>query len=145
MVAAVKGVKIEGLEELRETLEQTMPREAKNILRRTTLKIASTVRNEVRKKAPVDTGNLRRSIKSKRDRGTPTNITASVYVDKSGGKSGKGYHYHFVEFGTVKMTARPFIVPTVEEMRPGLSEEYRKEFGVQFEKEMQKRAKKGKK
>lgn len=142
MVAAVKGVKIEGMDELQATLKDVLPREARNILRRTTLKIASQVRDVVRQRAPVDTGNLKKSIKSKRDKGTPTNITASVYVDKSGGKSGKGYHYHFVEFGTVKMSARPFIVPTVEEMRPGLSEEYRKEFGVQFEKEMQKRAKK---
>lgn len=142
MVAAVKGVKIEGMDELQATLKDVLPREARNILRRTTLKIASNVRDVVRQRSPVDTGNLKKSIKSKRDKGTPTNITASVYVDKSGGKSGKGYHYHFVEFGTVKMTARPFIVPTVEEMRPGLSEEYRKEFGVQFEKEMQKRAKK---
>ena len=143
-MAVVKGVKIEGLEELRETLEKTMPREAKNILRRTTLKIASTLRDEVRKKAPVYTGNLRRSIKSKRDRGTPTNITASVYVDKSGGRSGKGYHWHLVEFGARggKMPAQPFVVPTVESFRPKVDEMYRAEFGVQFEREMAKRNKK---
>jgi|SRR5690606_1646059 len=143
-MAVVKGVKIEGLEELRETLEKTMPREAKNILRRTTLKIASTLRNEIREKAPVYTGNLRRSIKSKRDRGTPTNITASVYVDKSGGRSGKGYHWHLVEFGARggKMPAQPFVVPTVESFRPKVDEMYRAEFGVQFEREMAKRNKK---
>ena len=143
-MAVVKGVKIEGLEELRETLEKTMPREAKNILRRTTLKIASTLRDEIRKKAPVYTGNLRRSIKSKRDRGTPTNITASVYVDKSGGRSGKGYHWHLVEFGARggKMPAQPFVVPTVESFRPKVDEMYRAEFGVQFEREMAKRNKK---
>lgn len=143
-MAVVKGVKIEGLEELRETLEKTMPREAKNILRRTKLKIASTLRNEIREKAPVYTGNLRRSIKSKRDRGTPTNITASVYVDKSGGRSGKGYHWHLVEFGARggKMPAQPFVVPTVESFRPKVDEMYRAEFGVQFEREMAKRNKK---
>ena len=142
-MAVVKGVKIEGLEELRETLEKTMPREARNILRRTTLKIASTLRDEIRKKAPVYTGNLRRSIKSKRDRGTPTNITASVYVDKSGGRSGKGYHWHLVEFGARggKMPAQPFVVPTVEAFRPKVDEMYRAEFGVQFEREMAKRNK----
>lgn len=143
-MAVVKGVKIEGLEELRETLEKTMPREARNILRRTTLKIASTLRNEIREKAPVYTGNLRRSIKSKRDRGTPTNITASVYVDKSGGRSGKGYHWHLVEFGARggKMPAQPFVVPTVESFRAKADEMYRTEFGVQFEREMAKRNKK---
>ena len=138
----VAGVEIEGMDELQKTLQQVMPREARNILRRTTLKIASAVRDKVRQRAPVDTGNLKRSIKSKRDKGTPTNITASVIADRSGGKSGRGYHWHFLEFGTQKMPAQPFLVPTVEEMRPGLSEEYRREFGVQFEKEMQKRAKK---
>lgn len=138
----VSGVKIEGLDELKKTLTGVMPREATNILRRTTLKIASAVRDEVRKKAPVRTGKLRRSIKSKRDRGTKTNISASVIADRSGGKSGSGYHWHFLEFGTVKMTAQPFIVPTVEAMRSKTDEMYRKEFGVQFEREMAKRNKK---
>jgi len=141
---AVNQVKIHGLSDLQATLETLMPREAKNILRRTTLKIASTLRDEIRKKAPVYTGNLRRSIKSKRDRGTPTNITASVYVDKSGGRSGKGYHWHLVEFGARggKMPAQPFVVPTVESFRPRANEMYRAEFGVQFEREMAKRNKK---
>src|SRR5690606_36693845 len=126
-MAAVKGVKIEGLEELRETLEKTMPREAKNILRRTTLKIASSVRDEVRKAAPVHTGNLRRSIKSMRYRGSPTNIAASVYVDKSGGRSRSGYHWQLVEFGACywNIPAQPFVVPTVESFRSQAGEMYR--------------------
>lgn len=138
----VSGVKIEGLEELKKTLQDVMPREATNILRRTTLTIASAVRDEVRTKAPVNTGALRRAIKSKRDRGTKTSISASVIADAGGGRSGRGYHWHFLEFGTVKMTAQPFIVPTVEAMRSKTDEMYRKEFGVQFEKEMAKRNKK---
>lgn len=141
-MAVAKGIKIEGMEQLQATLKQVMPREARNILRRTTLKIASDIRDKVRARSPVHTGNLKRSIKSKRDKGTPTNITSSVIADRSGGRSGKGYHSHFLEFGTVKMPAQPFIVPTIEGMRLGISEEYRKEFGVQFEREMQKRAKK---
>ncbi|MGE4340356.1 MAG: HK97 gp10 family phage protein, partial [Pigmentiphaga sp.] len=64
------GVAIEGMDELHKKLNDVLPREARNILRRTTLKIASSVRNKVRQRAPVDTGKLKRSIKSKRDKGT---------------------------------------------------------------------------
>jgi HK97 gp10 family phage protein len=138
------GARIIGLEDLQETLLQVMPREAKNILRRTTYQLATKVRDGVKAKAPVHTGNLKRSIKAKRDRGTKTNIAASVIADRGGGRSGKGYHSHFLEFGTVKMQAQPFIVPTVEAMRPEVTEMYRTEFGVQFEREMAKRHKKRK-
>lgn len=141
-MAAVKGVKIEGLEELRETLEKTMPREAKNILRRTTYGIATKIRDQVKERAPAKTGALKRSIKAKRNRDTRTNISSSVIADRSGGRTGSGYHWHFLEFGTVKMPAQPFINPTVEQMRPQVPELYRNEFGKQLEKEMKKRAKK---
>lgn len=140
----MKPVKIIGLQDLQVLLQETMPREANNIMRRTTAGIAAEVRADIRQKAPVQTGNLKRSIKSKRDKGRRGVASASVYVDRSGGKSGRGYHWHLVEFGARggKMPAQPFVVPTVEEWRPQMPKLYRERFGVELEREMQKRAKK---
>lgn len=132
-------VKIHGLSDLQKTLNTLMPREATNVLRRTTYGIATKVRDQVKERAPVQSGALKRSIKAKRNKGTKTNISASVIADKSGGRSGRGYHWHFLEFGTVKMSAQPFINPTVEQMRPQIPGIYREEFGKQLEKQLAKR------
>lgn len=132
-------VKIHGLSDLQKTLNTLMPREATNVLRRTTYGIATKVRDQVKERAPVQSGALKRSIKAKRNKGTKTNISASVIADKSGGRSGRGYHWHFLEFGTVKMSTQPFINPTVEQMRPQIPGIYREEFGKQLEKQLAKR------
>jgi HK97 gp10 family phage protein len=138
------GVSIEGMEDLQETLKTVMPREAKNILRRTTFAVATTVRDKVKARAPKKTGALMKSIKAKRNKGTRTEMSASVVADRSGGRTGRGFHAHFLEFGTVKMPAQPFIVPTVEEMRSQVPELYKENFGVQYEREIAKRHKKRK-
>lgn len=146
-----KEVEVEGLEDLRKMLGDVLPREARNILRRTTSDIAGEARRRVKAAAPVATGRLKKSIKSRRNRGTPKMIEASVYADRSGGESGRGYHSHLVEFGYTHaksgnfVPGRPFIVPTVEQMRPEVPALYRARMGVQLEKELQKRAKKGRK
>jgi hypothetical protein len=142
------GATVEGIEDLRKTLGVVLPREATNILRRTTLDIAREASIRVKAATPVKTGNLRRSIKHQRAKGTRTMVESKVAADRSGGRTGRGYHSHLVEFGYVHsksgkfVPGRPFIVPTVEQMRPEVPKLYREQLGVQLEKEMQKRAKK---
>ncbi|CRF29036.1 phage protein%2C HK97 gp10 family [Mycobacterium tuberculosis] len=38
----------------------------------------------------------------------------------------KGSHAHLLEFGTVKMSARPFITPSAEDQRPKYLDDVRK-------------------
>lgn len=136
------SVQVLGLEQVKKTLKDVSPAEGRRIARRTVTRVAREVRDQVRQRAPVDSGNLRKSIKSRRAKGSPDRAEAEVWVDKSGGRSGKGYHWHLVEFGTVKMAAQPFLVPTIEEMRPKVPEIYEREWWPQYEKEMKKRAEK---
>lgn len=138
----VSGVNIDGMADLQETLKQVLPREATNILRRTTYGLAGVVTERIKSRAPRRTGKFARAIKRKRNRGTKTEIAASVVAES--GKKQPGFRWHWFEFGTVKMSARPFIVPTVEEIRPSVPSIYRQEFGVQYEREMAKRNKKRK-
>lgn len=142
MARVKNGAEVIGLPDLSETLTAVMPREAKNILRRTTYGLATVARDRIRERAPERTGRLKRSIKAKRDRGTSTEMAASVIADKSGGRSGSGFHAHFLEFGTVKMGAQPFINPAVEELRPQVPGIYRDQFGIHYERELAKRNKK---
>jgi HK97 gp10 family phage protein len=136
------GVKIVGMEDLQETLKEVLPREAKNILRRTTYGLAGVVTDKIKARAPRRTGKYAKAIKRKRNRGTKTQIEASVVAES--GKNQHGFKWAWLEFGTVKMSAQPHIVPAVEEIRPGVEGIYRKEFGVQYEREMAKRNKKRK-
>ena len=139
---ARSATRIDGIDELRKTLRDVSPAEGTRIARRTVTRIAREVRDATRNRAPVDSGSLRRSIKSKRSRGGPGEAEAEVYVDRSGGRSGSGYHFHLLEWGTVKMPAQPFVTPTVEEYRPKVPGMYRDQWFREYAKEMEKRAKK---
>ena len=85
------------------------------------------VRKAARTAAPVDSGNLKAALIMKRVRNTP--LTEEYYVTVRQGKKsdvrraragdkraiGKdAYYARFVEFGTVKMPARPFLAPSLE-------------------------------
>lgn len=136
-----RPVEVLGIKELTKTLTKVSPAEASRIARRTVTRVARDVRDAARQRAPVGpTGNLRRSIKSRRAKGSRSRAEAEVWVDRSGGKSGRGYHWHLVEFGTVKMAAQPFVVPTIEEYRPKIPALYRQYWWPQYAKEMEKRA-----
>jgi len=115
-----------GFKELAEALKQLGPRVAKNTLRRAVSAGAVTVRNEARARAPVDTGEMKKDIQVKREkdqRDGPLAARYSVFV-RSGKKSrlsGKSrniqkdsFYWKFIELGTSKMAAQPFLVPAFE-------------------------------
>lgn len=134
------GIRIEGLQDLRRTLGDVLPREASNILRRTVTKVAATVRDDMRQAAPKRDGALRKAIKSRRERGRPGVQEAAVWITHGRNQRNDAYYWHFFEFGTVKMPAAPFIQPSVERTRANINTIYRREFGQQLEREMAKRA-----
>lgn len=136
------GISLDGAEYLRRTLRHVSPAEGRRIARRTVTRVARIVRDATRDRAPVETGALRRSVKSRRAKGAPDEAVGEVYVDRSGGRTGRGYHWHIVEFGSRRQIPQPFVVPTVEEMRPRVPSIYQDEWWPQYRKEMVKRAEK---
>ena len=131
-------IEILGLKEIERTLESAMPKHARRIGRRAITRLGREVRDDARQRAPVGaTRNLVRSIKSRRKGGRRDREEAAVYVDRSGGRSGKGYHWHLLEFGTRKMSAQPFIQPTIVAWRPKAPDEYARLWWPEFEKEME--------
>ncbi|KQQ89925.1 hypothetical protein ASF77_23390 [Massilia sp. Leaf139] len=118
---------VEGFKELAENLKKLGPRLAKNGLRAATSAGAALIRNEARNLAPVDTGEMKRDIQIKREREVRGGelVTASYSVYTRGGKksrlSGKArnvdkdsFYWKFVEFGTAKMPAQPFMRPAFD-------------------------------
>lgn len=71
---------------------------------------ANRLEREAKARCPVRTGNLRNSIKAETHAG---GLNADV-----GPRKPDGWYAHFLEWGTVKMAARPFMGPAWEAVRP---------------------------
>lgn len=136
------STEIKGLDDINKLFMSLAPRAADNVMRNAVVDVAREARDVARDLAPRDTGQLRKSIKAKRNRSTRRGQPrASVYIELRAGKKNRGPHWHFFEYGTVKMGARPFLVPAIVNVRGRMPKLIRKYFGLRFEKQMAKQAK----
>lgn len=122
-----ESVRIDGLKELGVSLRGLSRDMATKAARQAVAAGASVVRAQARKNTPSDTGNLKKAIVMKRKRNT--NLTeeygVSVRVGKKSdvtrAKAGTGalgkdaFYARFLEFGTVKKAARPFLAPALSQ------------------------------
>lgn len=97
---------------LLKTLNQLPTRIQKNVMVGAIRSGANIVRDEARRLVPVDTGNLKKSIATIRRKGDRNTVQFSVTPSK-GGKN-DGWYAHFLEFGTSKMSAKPFLRPALD-------------------------------
>lgn len=126
------SVKMEGLDGLRIALRELPDRIQSKVLQDAVAKGAVVVRNEARAVALVDTGLLRRSIRSTRGKRRDSEASAFVSVRrlskkriaafkqkqmKAGKKANSGlnpddpYYWSILEFGKSTRTAHPFLRP----------------------------------
>lgn len=118
-MAEALDMKVEGLKELADKLRGMGPDLSRNALRAAVRAGASTVRAEAINMAPQDTGRLRRAIYLKHIREKSGAHQQTFYVSVRAGKRYRkreldAYYWRFVEFGTAKMAARPFMRPAFE-------------------------------
>ena len=126
--------KVEGLQELDRQLRALPERVAGNALATAVSAGARVIRNEAMARAPVDTGALKSQIFTKRLRSPSPSEKMSIVGVRSGlakyantkrnvrsGKAGKTYktdgktfYWKFIEFGTSKMAAKPFLRPAFD-------------------------------
>ncbi len=131
-------MQLDGFKELAAAMRELSPRIAKNALRAAVASGAGVVRDDAKARAPESTageksvsapppGTLKRAIAIKRDKDSQGNLAAkySVFVRqaRNGSVGQKGvkaygrmdaYYAKFVEFGTSKMAAKPFLRPAFE-------------------------------
>ena len=85
----------------------------KNVMVGATRAAANVVRDRARELVPKRTKNLAKSIVSIQQKAGQGQIKFSVTPSR-GGKY-DGWYAHFIEFGTVKMSAKPFMRPAMEQ------------------------------
>jgi HK97 gp10 family phage protein len=131
-------VKIEGLKELDAAIRQMTDNVQGRLLRQAANAGAQVIRKEARAKAPKDTGLLRKNIVVgrsrrqsakgketynvflKKEKRTFADTKANRRKNRVGKKyevDGPAFYGKFIEMGTSKMPARPFLRPALEGKR----------------------------
>ena len=144
---------IEGLKELQAAMKQLPQNIGRNVLRGAVSAGASVIRKEARDKAPVyqgripaghaPAGTLRRAVFQKQIREASSWFKQVFFVSvKSGKKQQKkgldAYYWRFVEFGTKKMAAQPFLRPAFESKKHEAVEAIKRYLATRIPKEAEK-------
>lgn len=118
-------IKVEGLRELGQTFKTLSYDIQKKVARAATNAGAQIIKRSAQSKVPVDTGNLKKNIIVKRILPAEASpLTSQSIVTVRQGKltekqKGSGledaFYGRFVEFGTVKMSPRPYLRPAFEQ------------------------------
>lgn len=117
-------LELKGFKELAAAMRELPERVAKNALRSAVGAGAAEIRKEAKLHAPVDSGRLKTSIYQKQIREPSGQYKQVFFVGaRNGPKRKKGgtkdysqsaWYWRFVEFGTAKMAASPFLRPAFE-------------------------------
>lgn len=148
------SVTVTGLSELERQLEQFTDRVAKNIMTGALRAGAVVIQREARQRCPVgreehwlgkkggkgrvliNPGELKRKgikvrVAPRKSRSVP--VEYWVYVSK------RYWYWRFLEFGTAKMSSRPFLRPAFEAMKERAAVAIRDYLGARIEKEAAKK------
>lgn len=102
------AVEITGLKELDAALQELAWPAARRALRKGIRRGANVIRDEARANAPVDTGLLKRQIRTRERSEDEGNMRFAVEVTRS------AFYGRFLEYGTSNMGAKPFLRPAAE-------------------------------
>lgn len=140
-MAKAAGIRIEGVEALKHTLNVELPGQAHNLLRVAIFSAAKKGRDMLKAAAPVRTGRLRMSVNARRNRGDRNTVSSDVIFETGKQAKADGFYWRFLEHGTVNAPAQPFVAPVVTELGNQLPGILRTELGVALEKALARRAK----
>jgi len=109
------STEIKGLEELISKLNGLPDKLETKVVRAAIRKGAILMRDKARDKVPVDTGTLKKSIKIRNNRSEKGIISFKIGPTSDKKKGTDVFYGRFVEFGTSKMAAKPFMRPALDE------------------------------
>ena len=139
------SVKIEGFSDLEKELERLSKSQGKAVLRRALKKSAEPMADLARSMAPVDEGDLQRSITvstklDKRQAGMHRRMfrderaSVEMFVGPSYNLGAGGRHGHFLEFGTVNHGPQPFMRPAWDRDQKPMLERLKAEIWAEIQK-----------
>ncbi|HWL29954.1 MAG TPA: HK97-gp10 family putative phage morphogenesis protein [Burkholderiaceae bacterium] len=104
-----------GLRELGAALKELDSRVQKRIARSATAAGARVIANEAKSRVPVDKGTVKKNIRTANLKPTQPGLQeTAVGVRVKGKTEVSAFHWRFLEFGTAKMPAKPFLRPAFE-------------------------------
>lgn len=112
-------IEVFGLAELSKKLKEMPVKLSKNGLRAAVNAGAEVIRKDAVSRVPVDTGRLKKSIYKKQIREKSNNVQQTFFVGARNGKKYRAtnkdaYYWRFLEFGTSKLPAKPFLRPAFD-------------------------------
>lgn len=112
-------IQIDGLQELLAKMKSLPVNLARNGLRAAVNAGAEVIRKDAVSRVPVLTGRLKKAIYKKQIRELSNNVQQTFFVGARSGKKYKkankdAYYWRFLEFGTSKMPAKPFLRPAFD-------------------------------
>lgn len=128
-------VTVTGIADVNAILAQIAPREAKNLLRGTTLDIAKELAVDAKTYTPDDPATqawVGTSFTAKRERGNRNTVAASTIVTK--GKGSRSFIWRFLEYGTgPEGVEHAMFLKAFQKMKPEIVPTYLRIFGARLE------------
>lgn len=114
---ARKDFDVVGFQELDRALKQLPKNIEQKVLRNIAGAGVRALAKQTKANAPVETGKLRKNITTKTTRAKMGKATGYVVIRTQGkaADAKNAFYWRFVEFGTSKMSARPFIRPALDQ------------------------------
>lgn len=133
-------VTITGIADVNRILAEIAPREAKNLLRNTTVEIARELANDAKTFTPDDPATkawVGTSFAAKRERGDRNTVAASTIVKK--GKGSRSFIWRFLEYGTgPEGVEHAMFLKAFQKMKPEIVPTYLRIFGDKLESRLKK-------
>lgn len=155
MASRVSGIQVDGVSDVVELFEQIGVKHAQNLMIAANYGAAAEFSKEIKQRVSQfsDTGNLKRSIKTRRRKSPKNAPVADSYFSQGKGVKNDGFYWRFVEHGTAKnaqnsgVPARPFVEPARLEfqgkIKQIMDEQFTKKLAGLIKREQKKRAKRG--
>jgi HK97 gp10 family phage protein len=112
-------VKMTGVDQVRDFLKDYAPKEAVKLLNNTMRAVTVEYKKEIQRRAPTHrTLNLKKSLTVKKRKAPKFEPRFSVVFSQGRKAKRDGFYWRFVEYGTVKTRAQPFVEPSISAMIP---------------------------
>ena len=121
--------RIEGLEHLESQFDRLAETSKKKVMMKALNAGIAPIKKEAKANAPVDKGVLKSQIRSKQMRLT-AKPAVGIYV------SGKAFYWYFIENGTSKMAAAPFLRPAVDSKHEEAVDKFKEKWKAEIDKVM---------